>query len=118
MNEDAQWIVLLGFIISMLLVFLALIVNQSAMVGKTTSESVLEFPKSDIQDARAEIMGYYQNGTLKDPKLNGINGDIQTLALEKKGVIINYSVPDSQIFIHYNDGLTEYNEVYHIGIGS
>ena len=54
-NNDGQWIVLLGFIISILLVFLALIVNQSALIGKTTSESVLEFPKSDIQDAKAEM---------------------------------------------------------------
>jgi hypothetical protein len=118
MNEDAQWIVMLGFIISILLVFLALIVNQSAMVGKTTSESVLEFPKSDIQDARAEILGYNRTGALNDANLAGTYGDIQMLALERRGVIINYSVPDSQIFIHYNDGLTEYNEIYFMGIGS
>lgn len=119
MNEEAQWIVMLGFIISILLVFLALIVNQSALVGKTTSESVLEFPKSDIQDTRAEIMEYYGNGTLEDSNLYGDNGDIHVLALEKKGVVISYDYSSDNriIFIHYNDGLTEYNENYYTGLG-
>ncbi len=119
MNEDAQWIVMLGFIISILLVFLALIVNQSALVGKTTSESVLEFPKSDIQDTRAEIMEYYWNGTLDDPNLFGETGDIHVLALEKKGVVIsyNYTPENGMVYIHYYDGLTEYNENYYISLG-
>jgi hypothetical protein len=106
MNEDAQWIVMLGFIISILLVFLALVVNQSALVGKTTSESVLEFPKSEIQDVRAEILEQNECGI--DEKLRRDIGDI---ALERKGVIINYSVVGGDISIHYNDGMTEYNEM-------
>jgi hypothetical protein len=108
MNEDAQWIVMLGFIISILLVFLALIVNQSALIGKTTSESVLEFPKSEIQDARTEIMDYYWIGTLSQPNLKQY---LYTLALEKKGTIIDYNQTTGSISIHYNDGSTEYNEV-------
>ena len=108
MNDDGQWIIMLGFIISIILVFLALIVNQSALIGKTTSESVLEFPKSDIQDTRAEIMEYYGNGTLNDPNLLS---DIYTISLEKKGVIAYYRDTGNSIFIHYKDGLTEYNEI-------
>jgi hypothetical protein len=108
MNNDAQWIVMLGFIISIILIFLALIVNQSALVGKTTSESVLEFPKSDIQDARAQIMEYYYNGTLNERNLQY---GLSNLSIERKNAIINYSHSEGYIYIHYNDGSTDYNEM-------
>jgi len=110
MNDDGQWIVMLGFIISIILVFLALIVNQSALIGKTTAESVLDFPKSEIQDARAEIIEYYWNGTVNQPNLNY---DLLNISLEKKGTVIwyQYNPTDDSIFIHYNDGSTEYNEI-------
>ena len=49
LNEDAQWIVLMGFIVSFSLFFLAIVLNQSIVVGQTTAESVLDFPKNDIQ---------------------------------------------------------------------
>jgi hypothetical protein len=62
-------------------------------------------------------MSYYYNGTLTDSKLYGPKGDIEKLSLMRKSVIISYSVPDSQILIHYNDGLTEYNEIYFMEIG-
>jgi hypothetical protein len=107
MNDDAQWIVMLGFIISILIVFLALIVNQSALVGKTTSESVLEFPKSQVQDARAEIIEYYWSGTLNQSNLPY---DLLNISLERKGAVIWYNPDNESLFIHYNDGSTEYNE--------
>jgi hypothetical protein len=113
MNENGQWIVMLGFIISIILVFLALIVNQSALIGKTTSESVLEFPKSEIQDLRAEIMDYKWRNDLNNPN---ILPDLQNLSLERKGSVIDYQLPTGGIiFIHYNDGFTEYNEYSWIG---
>jgi len=40
LNDDAQWIVLMGFIVSFSLVFLAILLNQSTVVGQTTAESV------------------------------------------------------------------------------
>jgi len=39
----------MGLLVAVALFFLALIVNQSALVGQTTSEAVLEFPKNDIK---------------------------------------------------------------------
>jgi hypothetical protein len=108
MNEDGQWIVMLGFIISIILVFLALVVNQSALVGKTTSESVLEFPKSEIQDVRAEILEQNEYGIDEE-----LRHDIGDIALERKGVIISYGkdAASGDIYIHYNDGMTEYDEI-------
>ena len=108
MNDDAQWIIMLGFIISIILVFLALVVNQSALVGKTTSESVLEFPKSEIQDVRAEILEQNDDAAIDA----GLITDIRNISLERKGVIINYSeIAGGDIEIHYNDGMTDYNEI-------
>jgi YD repeat-containing protein len=110
MNDNAQWIVMLGFIISIILIFLALIVNQSALIGKTTAESVLEFPKTDIQDARAEILEYFWNGTINQSDLQY---SLQNLSMEGKGSILwyHYNGTENSIAIHYNDGLTEYNEM-------
>lgn len=106
-DEAGQWIIMLGFIISIILVFLALIVNQSALIGKTTSESVMEFPKSEIQDLRAEIIEYYRDGTIGDGNLES---DLQIISLTRKGVVAYYISNANGIFIHYQDGLTEYNE--------
>ena len=52
LNDDAQWIILMGFLVSFAFFFLALVINQSTVVGQTTAESVIEFPKNDIQDVR------------------------------------------------------------------
>lgn len=109
MNENAQWIVMLGFIISIILVFLALIVNQSVLVGKTTSEAVLEFPKSEIQDVRAEIMEYDRDGTIGNDELKK---DLPNLSLSRKGSIIHFYHNGSTIYIHYRDGITDYYEEY------
>jgi hypothetical protein len=81
-------------------------------VGKTTAESVLDFPKSDIQDARAEIVEYYWNGTL-DQQTFPLNQSLLNISLVKKGVIIwyEYNSTGESLFIHYNDGSTEYNEM-------
>ncbi len=52
LNDDAQWIVLMGFLVSFGFFFLAMVLNQSTVVGQTTAESVIEFPKNDIRDMR------------------------------------------------------------------
>jgi hypothetical protein len=88
LNENGQWIVMLGFIISIILVFLALIVNQSALIGKTTSESVLEFPKAPIQDLRAEISDYDQDPNLDPGERVNLIEDLKVLSIQRKGVII------------------------------
>ena len=114
LNEDAQWIVLMGFVVSFSLFFLAMILNQSTVVGQTTAESVLDFPKDDIRDVRAEIINsvYYEG---VDNQV--INNDIVTIALARKGAIVNYTPIYNQgnytyINIHYNNGVTVYNETW------
>jgi hypothetical protein len=115
LNEDAQWIVLMGFIISFSLFFLALIINQSTVVGQTTAESVLEFPKNDIKDLKYGIFRFSDSG------LGGEVGmDFETLALTRKNAVVSFAVlPQSQtsicgnmtlINMHYSNGVTGYNE--------
>ena len=115
LNDEGQWIILMGFIISISILFLALIVSESALVGKTTSESVLDFSKNDIQDLRSEVMYLKDIGEINSAELKY---DLQNISLKRKTSIIhieNWSDVSSQtefIYIHYNNGLTDYNEYY------
>ena len=110
LNDGAQWIVLMGFLVSFSLFFLAIVINQSTVVGQTTAESVIEFPKNDIRDVR-HVIGESVNlstdiGVMKE--------DIKFLSMQRKSSVVDYnsSTADNTtyIMIHYNNGVTEYNE--------
>ena len=117
LNDDAQWIVLMGFIVSFSLFFLAIVLNQSTVVGQTTAEAVSEFPKEDIRGVREAIiqsalmdngdgMGY-NNQTM-------VQNDIKILSRSRQGSIVSFSNSPigafTQVDIHYNNGVTVYNE--------
>jgi hypothetical protein len=104
LNENAQWIVLMGFLVSFSFFFLALVINQATVVGQTTAESVSEFPKNDIRDVRDMIVG---NTTISNSTV--INDDIRIISLSRKNAVISYSYTNS-LTIHYNNGVTIYNE--------
>ena len=120
MNEDGQWIVLMGLLVAVALFFLALIVNQSALVGQTTAEGVLEFPKNDIRDLRGAILGYvdaYEK--YGSDKSKAIHDDIVEISLERKNAVVHFwnetprDVSERQLHpvtIHYINGVTEYDE--------
>lgn len=114
LNDDAQWIVLMGFIVSFSLFFLAMILNQSTVVGQTTAEGVIEFPKNDIRDVKAVIIQ-----ASEAPDQDVLRQDITAIALSRKGAVVNYTVTapseentHTEIGIHYNNGVTEYNEYW------
>jgi len=125
-NEEGQWIVLMGFLVSIGIFFLALILSQSTIVGQTTAEGVLEFPKNDIQDLRAQVVDLTKNysvsvdpGPIVDPAAPGyhvrMNEDITNLSLYRKGALVSYSIGPylsnyRYMVIHYNNGVFEYNE--------
>ena len=118
LNDDAQWIILMGFLVSFSLFFLALIINQSTVVGQTTAESVIEFPKNDIRDVTHVIKEHGgNNGMVNDP----VYDDIKNLSIQRKGAVVNYSLntilqhdpaldPRNYSLIHYNNGVTSYSE--------
>jgi hypothetical protein len=110
LNDDAQWIVMLGFVVSFSLFFLAMILNQSTLVGQTTAESVMEFPKNDIRDVKNVIIESVANGDSGE-----VYEDITSIALIRKEAVVDYYQISStnayaHIYIHYNNGVTEYNE--------
>ena len=115
LNDDAQWIILMGFLISFSFFFLALIINQSTVVGQTTAESVIEFPKNDIRD----ITGVITTNTSisKNPI---VNSDITVISLSRKNAVVKYSVipPNPPTDLHtyvdlyYNNGVILYNETW------
>ena len=115
LNNDAQWIVLMGFIVSFSFFFLALVINQSTVVGQTTAESVIEFPKNDIRDLRGIIE---QSANMPYPDNATVNKDITVLSMNRKNAIVKYSVfppnlpsnPHTTASIHYNNGVTTFYE--------
>jgi hypothetical protein len=124
LKDDAQWIVLMGFIVSFSLFFLAVIINQSTVIGQTTAESVAEFPKNDIRGVRDVIDQY----TLIDGSLTGganrtvVHSDITTLALSRQNTVLEFGngTADSYGYfsgwISYINGVTRYKETrsYHV----
>ncbi|MGB8220575.1 MAG: hypothetical protein WCE46_09365 [Methanoregula sp.] len=126
LNDDAQWIVMMGFVVSFSFFFLAMILNQSTVVGQTTAESVLDFPKNDIRDVRNVIINSTETG---DPGY--VHDDIIVISQFRKNAVVYYDCPpntpanppDPQITlcpsnsftsidIHYNNGVTAYNETW------
>jgi hypothetical protein len=109
LNDDAQWIILMGFLISFSFFFLALIINQSTVVGQTTAESVIEFPKNDIRDIRDVVIS---SATVTNPDV--VRSDISAISLSRKNAVVNYTFLEQQNHtnadIHYNNGVTEFDE--------
>ena len=110
LNDDAQWIILMGFLVSFSFFFLAMVINQSTVVGQTTAESVIEFPKNDIRDVRGVIIS---SMNVTNPGV--VRGDITVISLSRKNAIISYTSPQIKdnhtvINMHYNNGVTEFNE--------
>ncbi|MCT8338127.1 hypothetical protein FKB36_11675 [Methanoculleus sp. Afa-1] len=122
MNEDGQWIVLMGLLAAVGLFFLALVINQSAIVGQTTAEGVIEFPKNDIRDLREAVFDYtdkFRTVPDSDETKKNVQKDIIAISLERKNAVVDFSVGGPQeisgrnlhpIEIRYNNGVTEYHE--------
>jgi len=120
LTDEAQWIVMMGFIVSITIFILAIIIGESALIGKTTSESVLEFSKADVQDLRAEIMTLKDKGILYGNPIDksSVLEDISNLSLQRRNAVVYVTNWTDKIehmryiYIHFNNGITDYNEVY------
>jgi hypothetical protein len=120
LKEDAQWIVLMGFIVSFSLFFIAIVINQSTVVGQTTSEAVIEFPKNDIRGMRDMVI--YSAFLDDDPTFQNqtnVQNDIRTLSLSRQNSVVEFSKrppmgsdTHTYVEIHYNNGVTAYNETW------
>ena len=118
---------MMGFLVSLGIFFLAVIISQSTLVGQTTAEGVLEFPKNDIQDIRHDILELEKFERDRSPPsstMANISKDISTISLYRKSANIWYnfspyacSAGRRVVNIHYNNGVTVYNEttqVYYV----
>lgn len=117
LNDAAQWIVLMGFVVSFALFFVAILINQSTVVGQTTAEAVSEFPKTDIREVRSMIIESEFLGTNEDTE--NVQREIRNLSLSRHNAVVNFSPsrpggsdPYTYIEIHYNNGVTAYNETW------
>ena len=121
LSDDAQWIVMMGFVISFSFFFLAMILNQSTVVGQTTAESVLDFPKNDIRDVRSVIIQsslLESSSSITVSQAAVLQNDIGSIALSRKKAVVSYTCNPTActnpyfISIHYNNGVTSYNETW------
>jgi len=122
LKDDAQWIVLMGFVVSFSLFFIAIVINQSTVIGQTTAEAVLEFPKDDIRGVRDVIIQseFLTVNNIRDVNnITNVHNDIRALSLSRQNSVVNLSStlpttdnPYTTIEIHYNNGVTVYNEIW------
>jgi len=129
LDDEGQWIVLMGVVVATGMFILAIIINQAPMVGQSTSEAVLEFPKNEIQDIRyhlapiAELGNDTDNITLEQR----IRADMQALSMGRNNVVLDFDIDRNTGFedlfyrynrldIHYNNGVTTYDEEYSVPI--
>lgn len=125
MKDDGQWIIMMGFLVSLGIFFLAIIISQSTLVGQTTAEGVLEFPKNDIQDLRHDVLqiekAYHDQTycTTNRANLDRDLEDMRAIYLSRKNAIVNITIPCEydkclntckELTMHFNNGVTEYNE--------
>ncbi len=133
LNDDGQWIVMMGFLVAIGMFMLAIVISQAPLVGQTTAESVIEFPKNEVQDLRGKLvsMGNTLPGLSDNSKRRDLQDrfrkDIAQLSMSRNNAIASYSIDGSnwqengtyqdifytyhKIVIHYNNGITEYDEV-------
>jgi hypothetical protein len=128
MNDEGQWIVLMGFIVSVSIFFLAFIISQATVVGQTTSEGVLEFPKTEIQDLRGEVANMSAMKWYSDhpADLDELKTDIKEISMARKNAVVDIDIEYkkygdlshnwTEYRLHYNEGVTEYDETYLIPI--
>ncbi|MDD1682541.1 MAG: hypothetical protein LUO98_01785 [Methanoregula sp.] len=116
LNDDAQWIVLMGFIVSFSLFFLAIVLNQSTVVGQTTAEAVSEFPKEDIRGVRDVVIQSMFMNDLAFQNKTRVQNEIRKLSLSRQNAVVDFSSnvdPSGNhtfYYIHYNNGVSAYNE--------
>lgn len=121
LNERGQWIILMGFVVSVAIFFLALVANQAVLVGQTTAEGVSDFAKDEIRDLRSEAAWIAE----EYPGDEELIADLQNLSLHREGTLVRVSIGGPversgatfrPVSIRYNDGTTEYSEVFHHAI--
>jgi len=89
-DERGQWIISAGFLVSVSIVILALLLNQAMMGGYQSSGAILEFPKHDIRELVQETHREVNIAADRAWKMNdGMN--ITAINLTFRNIMLNYT---------------------------
>ena len=89
-DEKGQWIISAGFLVSVSIVILALLLNQAMMGGYQSSGAILEFPKHDIRELVQETHREVNIAADRAWKMNdGMN--ITAINLTFRNIMLNYT---------------------------
>lgn len=115
-NSEGQWILLLGLAVSAALFTLAILLNESVLVGKSTAENVIDFPKGDILDIRSEAIKIFSAEETGVYVRNDLVTEVIDLSSQHKNAIVSISGNPSldntnNVNIRFFNGLIDYNEV-------
>jgi hypothetical protein len=129
-NDQAQWLLLSALVVSFGIIALLLLLNTAVLVGHSSIESVMDFPKNQIRDLRnvsiaeAIIIGGEVSANTNDESDRMLYFDdnytryVNEMAsiYERHGAIVdikctpyvNGSVVEGLVEVFYNDGNTIY----------
>ena len=84
-DDSGQFLLLTSIVVAIGLVILLVFMNQSSLAGHASSESIMNFPKSDIRDIKSDVVNqvYF---TAKD------YNNITTLSGNGRSVAYNSSI--------------------------
>jgi hypothetical protein len=141
-DDSGQFLLLTGVIVAVGLVVLLVFINQSSMSGYSSSESIMNFPKNDIRDFRAETINQAMQIATTENNIGTIDGATRQLnfsqtfnkskeevrqlyarrgavvdvsfntAINSTSVLAYQTIQNCTLYMSYTDGQTSYNETY------
>ncbi len=112
MKDSGQWLIILGFIVSVSLLMLAIVANNSMLVGQTSAESILDFPKSEILSTQHAIVQHsqlYRDSDYVETINQTYIDKLDSIAMNRINMVVGVDPDPSSITIHMNNGLIAYN---------
>jgi hypothetical protein len=76
-DDSGQFLLLTSIVVSIGLVILLIYMNQSSVAGHASSESIMNFPKNDIRELKAETVNQAYLTAVdvnEDPSLGALGG--------------------------------------------
>lgn len=122
-NNNAQWIMLSGFAVSLVVIGLALLLNQAMISSHQSAQAEQDFPKHDILEMRSETFKEAIRLNLNQNVTSADFNDTMLQYLENIGTLylmygehVNISVIDTTngtavaVEIEFSDGITDFSE--------
>ena len=122
-DNNAQWIMLSGFAVSLVVIGLALLLNQAMISSHQSAQAEQDFPKHDILEMRSETFKEAIRLNLNQNVTSADFNDTMSQYLENIGTLyltygehVNISVIDTTngtavaIEVKFTDGITDFSE--------